>query len=48
MFNEKLKDYNPTKKKKVLIMLDDVIPAMVANKNLSPIVAELFLRWKKN
>ena len=37
-----LEDYNPTKKRKVLIMLDDMVADMEANKKLSPIVTELF------
>ena len=44
-----LKDYNPTKKRKVLIVVNlHMIADMEANKNLSPIVTELFIRDKKN
>ena len=39
-----LEDYNPTKKGKVLIVFDD---DMEANKNLSPLSTELFLRERK-
>ena len=46
-FYENLEDYNPTKKSKVLIVFDDMIPDMEANKKLSLIVTELFLRGKK-
>ena len=46
-FYENLEDYNPTKKSKVLIVFDDMIPVMEANKKLSLIVTELFLRGKK-
>ena len=42
-----LEDYNPTKKRKVLIMLDDMVADMEANKKLSPIVTELFWRGRK-
>ena len=45
-FYENLEDYNPTKKSKVLIVFDDMIPVMEANKKLSLIVTELFLRGK--
>ena len=38
-----LEDYNPTKKRRVLIVLAD----MEANKTLSSIVTELFLRGRK-
>ena len=37
---ENLEDYNPTKKRKVLILFGDMIPDMEANKKLSPIVTE--------
>ena len=39
-------DY-PTKKRKVLIVFDDMIADMKPNKKLSPIVPELFLRGRK-
>ena len=42
-----LEDYNPTKKRKVLIVFDDMIADMESNKILSPIVTELFLRGRK-
>ena len=44
---ENLEDYNPTKKRKVLIVFDDMIADMKSNKTLGPIVAELFLRERK-
>ena len=44
---ENLEDYNPTKKMRVLIVLDDIIADMESNKKLSPIVTELFLRGRK-
>ena len=44
---ECLKDYNPMKKKKKLIVFDDIIVHMQANKKLSLIVNELFLRGMK-
>ena len=44
---ENLEDYNATKKRKVLIVVDDVIADMEANKMLSHIVTELFFREKK-
>ena len=45
---ENLEDYNPTKKRKVLIMFDDMIVDIEANKQLSPIVTECFLRGRKD
>ena len=41
-----VKDYNPDKKRKVLIVFDDMIADMINNKNLNPIVTELFIRGK--
>ena len=40
-------DYNPRKKRRVLIVFDDMIPDMINNKKLSPIVTELFIRGRK-
>ena len=40
---ENLEDYNPPKKRKVLIVFRDMIADMEANKKLSPTVTELFL-----
>ena len=37
-----IEDYNPTKKRKVLIILDDMI-----DMKLNPIVTELFIRGRK-
>ena len=38
-----LEDYNPTKKRRVLIVFDDMIANIESNKKLNPIVTELFL-----
>ena len=35
-----LRDYNPTKKRKVLIVFDDMIADMEVNEKLRPIVTE--------
>ena len=42
-----LEDYNPTKKRKVLIVFDNMIADMESNKKLSPKLTELFLRGRK-
>ena len=42
-----IEDYNPDKKRKVLIIFDDMIADMINNKNLNPIVTELFSRCRK-
>ena len=42
-----IKDYNPIKKRKVLIIFDDMIADMINNNELNPIVTELFIRSRK-
>ena len=42
-----IEDYNPNKKRKILIVFDDTIADMLSNKELNPIVIELFLRGRK-
>ena len=44
---ENLEDYNATKKRKAVIVFDDVIADMEANKRLRSIVTELFLSGRK-
>ena len=44
---DNLKDYNATKKRRVLIEFDDMIVNIKSNKKLRPIVSELFLRRRK-
>ena len=44
---ENLEDYNPTKKMKVLIVFEEMIADKKANKRLSRILPELFLRGRK-
>ena len=39
--------YNPNKKRKILIVFDDMIADMLNNKKLNPIVSELFIRGRK-
>ena len=43
-----IEDYNPNKKRKVLIVFDDMIADMINNKNLNPAVTELFVRGTKH
>ena len=40
-------DYNPIKKRKVLIVFDDMIADMINNNKLNPVVTELFIRGRK-
>ena len=42
-----LEDYNPSKKRQLLIVFDDMIAGMKASKKLTPVVTELFLRRGK-
>ena len=42
-----IEEYNPNKKRKILIVLDDMIADILSNKKLNPIVTELFIRVKK-
>ena len=44
---ENLEDYNPTKKRRVLIVFDNMIADLESNKKLTPIVTKLFLRGTK-
>ena len=39
-----VEDYNPNKKRKILISFDDMIAKKLDNKKLNPIVTELFMR----
>ena len=40
-------EYNPNKKREILIVFDDMIADMLNNKELNPIVNELFIRSRK-
>ena len=42
-----IEDYNPIKKRKVLIIFYDMIADMINNNKLSPLVTELFIRVRK-
>ena len=42
-----VEDYNQRKKRKVLIIFDDMIADMINNKKLNPIITELFIRGRK-
>ena len=42
-----IEEYNPGKKRKVLIVCDDMIADMINNKKLNPAVTELFIRGRK-
>ena len=42
-----IEEYNPNKKRKILIVFDDMIADMVCNKKLNPIVTQLVIRGRK-
>ena len=42
-----IENYNPGKKRKILIVFDDMIADMINNKKLNPVVTELFFRGRK-
>ena len=44
---ENLEDYNPTKKRRVFIVFDDMIADIESHEKLSLIVTELFSRGRK-
>ena len=39
--------YNPNKNCKIVIVFDDIIPDMLSNKKINPILTELFIRGRK-
>ena len=40
-------DYNPKRKRKILIVLDDMIADIMTNKRFQAIFKELFIRYRK-
>ena len=42
-----IEEYNPNKKRRILMVLDDMIADMLSNKKLNPRVTELFIRGRK-
>ena len=42
-----VEEYNPNKKRRILIAFDDMISDMFSNKILNPIVTELFIKGRK-
>ena len=45
--NKNIDEYNPRKKRKVLIVFEDMIADMINNKRLDSIVTELFIRGRR-
>ena len=44
---ENIEEYNPNKKRRILIVFDDMITDTLSNKKLNPILLELFIRGRK-
>ena len=42
-----IEEYNPNKKRKIIIGFDDMIADMRSNKKLNPILIELFIKGRK-
>ena len=45
MFN--IDDYNPKRKRKILIVFDDMIADIMTNKRFQAIIKELFISFRK-
>ena len=41
-----IEEYNPYKKRKILIVFDDIIADMFSNKKLNQILTKLFIRCR--
>ena len=44
---ENIDDYNPNRKRKILIVFDDIIADIKTNKKFQSIIKELFIRCRK-
>ena len=44
---ENIRDYNPGRKRKILIVFDDMIADIMNNKKFEAIIKELFIRYRK-
>ena len=42
-----IEQYNSSKKRKILVVFDDMVADMLSNKKLNPIVTELLIRERK-
>ena len=43
-FYENIHDYNPSRKRNILIVFDDMIADIMSNKKVQTIIKELFIR----
>ena len=44
---ENIDDYNPNRKRKILIVFDDMIADVMTNKKFQAVIKELFIRCRK-
>ena len=44
---QNIEEYNISKKRKILVVFDDMIAGMINNKKLNPVVTELLIRSRK-
>ena len=44
---ENIDDYNPTRKRAILTVFDEMITAIMSNKKFQAIIKELFIRCRK-
>ena len=47
MFIKNIEEYDLGKQSKILIVFDDTVTDMINNKELNPVITELFIRGKK-
>ena len=45
--SENIDNYNPNRKRKILIVFDDMIADIMANKKFKSIIKKLFIRYRK-
>ena len=46
-FSNNINDYNPSNKRKILIVFDDMIADIITNKKFQAIIKELFFTYRK-
>ena len=44
---QNIDDYNPNRKRKILVVFDDMIPDVMSNKKFQAIVEEFFIKYRK-
>ena len=44
---QNIDDYNPNRKRKILVVFDDMVPDIMSNKKFQAIVEEFFIKYRK-